>query len=612
MTVLLSFAFISGMVTILSPCILPALPVILSGSVGSGKGRPFGIVTGFILGFTFFTLTLTTLVQLLGISADSLRYLAVIVLILFGAVLVIPQLSAGFQNLVSRLVHRGSKLSAAKTVFNKPGDGPIKLQARLKGFVTGLPIGLSLGLVWTPCVGPIIASVISLAVSKQIDGGSVLIVLAYSLGTAIPMLGIMLGGRALLNRVPWLSRNSLNIQRIFGIFMIVAGLAIALGWDRRVQTALLEAFPSYGSGLTAIEDNKAVQDALARRSGEPTDTTNHGLVRPTVGPQTVFSGAPAGSLESPALQDYGQMPDLVVAKGPWFNTDSLGTTTPNLASFKGKVVLVDFWTYSCINCIRTLPYLRSWYQTYQSQGFVILGIHTPEFEFEKKSTNVQTALKDLGITWPVVQDNDYSQWTSYANRYWPADYLVDSQGRVRYFHFGEGDYQNTEQIIRQLLTERGASLPAAAKVADNVLAAQTPETYLGYNRTRGFVGTPTTLKPDAATHYQAAGQLKNGDWTLNGDWTVTKQYLTPHGDADLSFEFNAKNVFLVIEPGQTAGQLQVLLDGRSAPETTDAHGGLIVPDSSRLYQLIKLDQAGEHRLQIRVHGDVRLFAFTFG
>jgi cytochrome c biogenesis protein CcdA/thiol-disulfide isomerase/thioredoxin len=584
--VLVVYAFLSGIVTVLSPCILPALPLVLSGGITSGRARPLGVITGFILGFTSVTVVLAALVRTLGIPSDALRLAAVVFLVIFGLVTVVPFLSEGFQRFVGSLVHRGPQ------AVGLSGDRP-----RKTGFVSGIPVGLSLGLVWTPCVGPIMASVISLAASRPVDGGTVVLALAYSLGTAIPMFGIMVGGRTLLAKVPWLSRRTAAIQRGFGVLMILTGLAIGFGLDLKFQTAVLTAFPQYGTGLTSLEDTPAVRQALASRAP-----------RPAVAPGPVFAGAPEGVLESAAVADYGAMPAFV-AEGPWYNVSGPPPTVENLA---GKVVLVDFWTYSCINCLRTLPYLKAWYQKYHPLGLEIIGVHTPEFAFEKIPANVARAVGDLGLPWPVVQDNSYAQWNAYSNQYWPGDYLVDPRGHVEYFHFGEGDYTNAETILRRLLVEKGADLTGLAAASEPAASAVaiTPETYLGADRGSGYVGQPR-LVADRATAYHTVRLPSAGEWVLEGPWTVHPQSIEPQTPGSLTLAFEAQNVFLVIDPAPGEA-LAVSLDGKPAPDTKDVHGGRVALDGSRLYQLVGLSQPGKHLLRLDVGRGTKLFAFTFG
>ncbi len=619
MLVLLAFAFVSGIITILSPCILPVLPIVLSGSVGGGKARPFGVLAGFVVSFTVFTLTLSAIVRALGIPADALRVVAVVLIALFGIVMLVPRLRNGFELLTSRIASRGNATSSVAA--GKPGAAGAAAgqAARLAGFWSGIVVGLSLGLIWTPCVGPIMASVISLALTQQVSGNSVFITLAYTIGTSIPMLAVMLGGRALLARVPSLTRNTANIQKGFGVLMIVMAVAIGFGWDRRFQAAVLRAFPNYGSGLTAIEKAPSVRTALRTfQPGAPGKQA--GGVRTNASGERLFSGAMDAAPENGVLGDYGLAPGIVT-NGMWFNTEgvvpmegqpSAGGSPPlTMRSLQGRVVLIDFWTYSCVNCVRTLPYLRAWYDTYRSRGLVIIGVHTPEFEFEMKSANVAQAIKDLGVDWPVVQDNDYKQWNAYSNQYWPAHYFIDAKGHVRYFHFGEGDYDVSEKVIQALLKEAGANVAGLVSKAAPDIEANTPETYLGYDRGRGFASS-TVPVPDKPADYVPAKAPGNGEWNLTGKWTITPQYVVPQGSGTLQLGFNAKNVFLVIEPGGPDGKIAVSVDGKPGGDTADVSNGVLSPRESRMYQVVGLKRAGPHLLRLDVRGKVRLFAFTFG
>ena len=604
MAVLLAFAFVSGLITILSPCILPVLPIVLAGGSSGGKARPFGVIAGFVLSFSFFTLALSAIVQALGIPADTMRYVAIALIVLFGIVMLVPRMRELFDVAVSRVASRSG------------GGGGPRPSAPRAGFWGGLPVGLSLGLVWTPCVGPIMASVISLALTQKVDGGSVFVTLAYTLGTAIPMLAIMLGGRALIARAPGLAKHAGTVQRAFGVVMILMGVVLAFQWDRQIQTAILRAFPSYGSGLTAVENVAPVKKALAARSGSRGASLAGGRSLPAVA-NGVFSGAPDLTPDTDPLGDYGAAPPFV-AMGPWFNTgpDSGGIPAPSpafdLASLRGKVVLVDFWTYSCINCIRTIPYLKSWYEAYKDKGFVIVGVHSPEFAFEKVSANIAHAMRDLGVDWPVVQDNDYAQWKAYGNEYWPAHYFIDAKGRIRYWHFGEGAYAESENIIRKLLAEAGRPVNAAlVSPAPQGLEAETPETYLGYERGKGFASAVDPIA-DKAVEYRPARVPASGEWNLKGSWTITGQYVAPEGSGSLWLGFDAKDVYLVAQPSGQGGSIAAFVDGAPAVDTQDLRGGIVKPDSSRLYHVVALPEGGTHVLRLDVRGKVRLFSFTFG
>jgi len=282
-----------------------------------------------------------------------------------------------------------------------------------------------------------------------------------------------------------------------------------------------------------------------------------------------------------------------------------------MEDLRGKVVLVDFWTYSCVNCVRTIPYLKSWYEEYEDQGFVIVGVHTPEFEFEKEAANVRRAVRDLGIDWPVVLDNRYVQWRAYSNRYWPAHYFIDAEGRVRYYHFGEGEYDTSGRVIRRLLQEAGERVRGRVSNPDLDYSARTPETYLGYGRSEGFVSA-VDLVPGEAAEYRPARSPENGEWTLSGVWTVAREYIVPESEGALELGFHARNVFLVVEPSEPGGSIRVEVDGSPAGDTPDVEDGVLRPTESRLHQLLELPQAGPHVLRLEVRGRLRLFAFTFG
>lgn len=559
MLLLTAVAFLSGIVTILSPCILPVLPIVLSGSTG-GKWRPYGIITGFILSFTLFTLTLTELVTRLNIAPDSLKIAAVVLILLFGAVLLVPPIQRFYERTTSFIpgLRKGTK--------------------NRQGFSGGILTGVSLGLIWTPCVGPIMASVISLSITNQADSSAFFITAAYSLGTAIPMTAIMLGGRKLLEKIPGAIKNSSKIQRVFGVVLILTGLSIAFGWDRDFQNAVLNTFPSYGKNLTVLEQSKTVEDALKKQFND--DSTN---------------------------EERKKAPPLVT-NGMWFNSSPL-----TMEELKGKVVIIDFWTYSCINCVRTIPYLQSWYETYKDDGLVIIGVHSPEFAFERDPDNLAKAIKDLGVTWPVVQDNSFLQWQAYNNRYWPAKYFIDAEGFIRYTHFGEGDYEESEQIIRMLLAEKG-SLTAEEKAPmqeEDKNEALTPETYLGYGRSEGFT-TPDEVMENQYKIYRKEILKKSGEWTVEGEWAVTKEYIVNGSAGALSLNFQAKDVFLVIEPVDEQVELNIRIDGKIPPDTKDVIKGVIRPSESRHYQLIGLEEGEKHILNIKVNGKARFFAFTFG
>lgn len=577
MIILVAFAFLAGIVTILSPCILPVLPIILSSSVDTtGKRRPLGVVTGFVLSFTFFTLFLTTLVRFSGISAEFLRFVSVFVLIIFGLSLFVPYVQIVMEKLLNRLTGLAPK-------------GQTK-----HGFWGGLVIGLSLGLLWTPCVGPILASVISLALTGSVNGQAVIITFSYALGTALPMFFVIRAGSTALQKVPWLLRNSGKIQKGFGILMVATAIAILFNYDRKFQTFILSAFPNYGVGLTKLEDTALVKQELTNVNGSTLEDIQIGKPMSDVG------------------QPKGPLAPEIIPGGVWLNLPD-GQTSLKLSDLRGKVVIIDFWTYSCINCQRTFPYLKQWYEKYKDKGLVIVGVHTPEFEFEKNEKNVSQALKDFGLTYPVVQDNDFATWNAYKNRYWPAKYIIDKDGVIRYTHFGEGGYDETEKVIQDLLMETGAQgVVGEINNPQYQVYANTPETYLGFGRIENFVSSER-IAPDKISTYSFPSNLSINEVAYKGSWMVSEEYANPQMGSQLLLNFDAKEVFLVMRTKGEPAKVKVFVDDEVQFLGEDVKDGVITIDSDRLYKLINLPTPGNHILRLEFEdANAELFAFTFG
>jgi len=575
MILLLGFAFLAGMATILSPCIFPILPIILSSTVGGqkiGKFRPMGVVIGYVLSFTFFTLFLSTIVRLSGIPGETMRFVSVFVIAGFGISLLVPQ----FQVLVERLF---SKLA-----------GLMPTNQNRTGFGGGLLIGFSVGLLWTPCVGPILASVISLAITGTVTSDAFLITLAYALGTAIPMFLIMLGGQNALRRIPWLLSNLVHIQKLFGVLMIITAIGIFFNVDRQFQTYFLNTFPNYGVGLTKFEDNEAVKNELNKKNNVKIKQEDMG--KPT----------------SDLLNQKRPVAPEIIPGGAWFNNEPL-----KLADLKGKVVIIDFWTYSCINCQRTMPYLRQWYGKYKDKGLVIIGVHSPEFEFEKSEKNVAQAIKDFKLPYPIVQDNDFATWKAYNNRYWPAKYFIDKEGNVRYTHFGEGAYDESERVIQELLKEAGAvDVSGDINNPQYQNYAKTPEIYLGHSRLANFA-SPERIVQNASASYTAPSKLSDNSVAFTGQWTVMEEYASPKKGASLTVNFEAKEVYLVMRNSGSPAKVKVYLDDKMRYFGEDNKNGIVTVDSDRLYKLINIPSPGRHILRLEFEDDnAQLFAFTFG
>lgn len=573
MTLLLIFSFLAGIATVLSPCILPVLPAILSASASGGKGRPLGVIVGLIVSFVFFTLALTTLVQSFGLSANVLRYFAIAVIGFFGLILFIPALSDKFAMLTDSIANFGARLQTAT-------------RSKRSGFISGTLIGAALGLVWTPCAGPILAAITTLVATQKVSFQIFLLTFAYSLGAALPLFVIAYGGQRALS-IPSLAKYSERIRQFFGVLMILTALALAFNWDVAFQQSILDYVPKI-----QLESNARLNRELQKLRGpSPFDTK-------------IQKNAATGEL--PVIAPAPPLEGITA----WINSPPL-----TMEQLKGKVVLIDFWTYSCINCIRTFPYLRNWYDAYKDKGLVIIGVHTPEFEFEKDESNVKKAVRMFKIAYPVAMDNNYKTWEAYHNSYWPAHYLIDQQGMVREVHFGEGGYLETENGIRSLL-----HLPLLAeemeKEPSSFMVGMTPETYLGFKRAASY--TPEIrLVPNQAANYQYAGPLGSNQVGLKGDWTVQEEYILSNSDeSTLSLNFKANRVYLVLS-GQSSEPIKVDLDGQPLPSSyrtadMDANGGIIVKEA-RKYDIADLKGlGGRHVLTLHFPKGIHAYAFTFG
>ncbi len=584
MVALIFFAFVAGAATAVSPCVLPVLPVVLSAGVTGGRRRPLGVVCGLTLSFAFATVALVYVIDALGLPASLLRDLAIAVLLGFGLSLLVPPLGARVETWISRFVPA-------------PKAGPQE-----GGFFSGMLLGASLGLVYAPCAGPILAGVITVSAAQPFTVGRLAVALAYAVGSAAVLYALMVGGRRLTSR---LSRHSGQLQMAMGAVMVVVALAMVADYDTRFQTAIADDLPAMLVNPSRdIEAMDGLSDELSdlrgdQREGLGTASANAA----SAVPQGAASGLPV----------LGVAPDFT-GNQQWFNTANGRRLT--LAELRGKVVLVDFWTYTCINCIRTLPYLKAWDARYRDKGLTIVGVHTPEFPFERDAGNVRDAVAQSGLRYPVVQDNDNATWDAYANQYWPAKYLIDARGRVRYTHFGEGGYDETEDAIRGLLEEAGDSpgrVRAAAR-GEGVVAAATPESYLGAARADRFVNGPV----GPGTHrfeLPADGVPLNG-LAYGGTWAIADDGATAVRQARLEIGFAAQRVFLVLgSRGGAPREVRVLLDGKPLPDRfagSDVHGGRVVVRGQRLYRLVDLGSPGEHVLTLDFGPGVSGYAFTFG
>ncbi|QKZ05013.1 cytochrome c biogenesis protein DipZ [Pseudomonas eucalypticola] len=578
---LLLLAYLGGVLTIVSPCILPVLPFVFART-----GQPF-VKSGLPLlaGMAVTFALVASLAAVGGAWVAQLnqygRWLALVFVALFALTLLLPQLA---ERLTRPLVAAGSRLSEAAGHDSRPRPGASFL------------IGVATGLLWAPCAGPILGLVLTGAALQGASIGTTLLLLAYAAGAATSLAAALLIGGKLFSAMKRALGAGEWIRRGLGALMLAGVAAIALGLDTGV---------------------------LAQLSTASTGGLEQHLVDRVLGEKNRNGQATAVKVaDNRPLPVEGDLPALSGAV-QWLNSPPL-----TAEALRGKVVLVDFWTYSCINCLRTLPYLKAWAAKYHDQGLVVIGVHAPEFAFERDVGNVTAAMKKLGVTYPVAIDNDYTLWRAFDNEYWPAHYFVDTQGRIRYHHFGEGDYDQSERVIQQLLREAGhtqvstdlvqADAKGVQQAADNQ-DMRSPETYVGYRRSENFASTPA-VAADKAARYQLPAQPQLNQWGVEGQWTIGAEQATlAQANGRIAYRFQARDLHLVLGPGSHGRPIRfkVTVDGK-APG--DAHGTDVAPDGSgqvteqRLYQLVRQPGGvGEHTFSIEfLDPGVQAYAFTFG
>ncbi|WP_305806474.1 cytochrome c biogenesis protein DipZ [Stenotrophomonas sp. YIM B06876] len=575
--IFLLIAYLGGVLTILSPCILPVLPFVFARA-----DRPFrrnGLPMLIGMGVTFaLVASLATVGGAWVVRANQYgRWVAMAVLALLGLTLISPHIAAALSRPFVRL---GQSLSQ-------------RADAHGDSVWASLGLGVATGLLWVPCAGPILGLLLTAAAINGASVATALLLLVYSAGAATSLaLALLIGGRVFAAMKRTLGAGEW-LRRALGVLVLAGVAAIALGLD----TGLLTRVSLASTGPLEQKLLQALHPAPVTRAAAPGAETNV------------------------LLADLGPMPSLAGAT-LWLNSPPLTT-----AGLRGKVVLVDFWTYSCINCLRALPYVRAWAEKYAKQGLVVIGVHAPEFAFEKDPGNVRDAVRELGIHYPVALDNDYAIWRAFNNQYWPAHYFIDARGRIRYAHFGEGEYDRSEAVIRQLLREAGDTrLPqagtrptaAGAQAAASSNMQQSPETYVGYERASNFAGG--RLVYDDSWNYHAPSQLRPDQWALDGHWTVQRQFA--HADqagARVLYRFRGRDLHLVMgaaadgKPRRFRIRLDGLAPGTDHGVDTDADGQGVISEH-RLYQLVRQkDGGGERLFEIEfLDPGVSVYAFTFG
>jgi cytochrome c biogenesis protein CcdA/thiol-disulfide isomerase/thioredoxin len=575
-------AFVGGVLTILSPCILPVLPFVFARADQPFRRSGLPLLVGMALTFSVVAVAAAFGGHWVVRLNQGGRYVAMLIFLVLGVSLLFPSIA---EALTRPLVRAGSKLHA----------GPAGERGIGKSFV----LGISTGLLWAPCAGPILGLILTGAAIQGPGARSSFLLLAFALGAATSLGIALFAGNKVFSALKRSLSFEVWIRRGLGVAVIMGVVAIALGWDTNLLTR-----------FSFVNTAKAEEDLIHKlHPGKPVATL-----------------AANSADTQPALDDEGPMPDLSGAVA-WLNSPPLSSN-----SLKGKVVLIDFWTYSCINCLRALPYVETWAAKYKDAGLVVIGVHTPEFAFEKERSNVEKAVRDLKITYPVAIDSDYKIWEAFNNEYWPAHYFIDGKGRIRYHHFGEGEYDESERVIQELLKENGAQLslsaatPAAISVAGEGAEAapdnadvRSPETYVGYHRAEHFASTQA-IAQDAKRDYSPRPRLSLNQWALSGSWKVgAESAVLQTAPGKIVFRFHARDLHLVLgttEDGRPV-RFRVKLDGTAPGDDhgvdTDNNGSGTV-QGHRLYQLIRQKGPVEDRtFEIEfLDPGVQAFAFTFG
>ncbi|GAA5207350.1 cytochrome c biogenesis protein DipZ [Microbacterium kyungheense] len=573
---LVIIGLLGGLITGISPCILPVLPVIfLTGGaqsarfetdasadvVPASRWRPYLVIAGLVTSFTLVTLLGSLLLGALGLPADALRWAGIAVLVLIGIGLLVPRFERVLERPFQRLARRS------------------EVDNRRNGF----GVGLALGTVFVPCAGPVLAAIIVAGSTGRVDAGTIVLTLSFAVGVAVPLLFFALAGRGLVERIRAFRRRERGLRIAAGVAM----LALAVGLVFDVPQALQRLVPDY----TASIQRQLADSPDARRAldlgGLVTDE-NRDLDRCTA--------------DATELESCGQAPSIRGIDG-WLNT--AGGAPVDLAELRGHVVLVDFWAYSCINCQRSIPHVVAWDAAYRAAGLRVIGVHSPEYAFEKDAANVAAGARDFGITYPVALDNDLATWTNYRNRYWPAHYLIDAEGTVRHISFGEGDYDVTEKLIRELLSDAdpGAALPDPTEVADETPGdTRTRETFLGFAKDVNYGGSGDYRAGDGV--YTVGAAQPEDSFALEGAWRIESQFATPSSTAagGIRLRFQAQEVRMVLAG---TGEVRVRLDGGDE-QTVQVSG------TPRSYRVAVVEDAAPHVLDVEVSGGVEAYSFTFG
>ena len=595
---LLGVSFLAGVLTILAPCVLPLLPIIIGGSVAKeNKSRPYLIALSLVVSLVAFTLLLKASTALLSVPPQFWQYISGGLIIIFGLVSLFP----GIWDTIN-----------VKLNLSGRSDGLLHKAAQKNNAIGSILIGLSLGPVFSSC-SPTYGLLLAVVLPENFGVG-LLNIVVYSAGLALMLMLISIFGQKMIRKVKWAADPKGWFKRGLGVLFILVGLMIFTGYEKKVETWLLD--QGFYDAIADIETNLISDDTLSDivplggNASSYNETTNTDVNTTAGGPELKITNP------YPAPQLAGLT--------NWINSNEL-----TLEGLKGKVVIIDFWTYSCINCIRTLPFLQDWHEKYEDDGLVIIGVHAPEFAFERIPANVQGAVDEYGLGYPVVLDNDFTTWRNYSNRYWPAKYFIDREGNVRHTHFGEGEYVESEEIIQFLLSENGVAVDEEVLEEEPnsfVSQGQSPETYLGYERGAGLnvvnqnEFASTEIGSNESANFSAQELTLPNEWSLGGEWSIQdEKSVTESNNTVLRYNFSAKEVYLVlgsVEEGANP-EVEVWLNGAPIADINKGEhvneAGVVIVEEHDLYRLVNLPEfATEQVLELRFDAGIEAHAFTFG
>jgi cytochrome c biogenesis protein CcdA/thiol-disulfide isomerase/thioredoxin len=576
-------SFVAGILSILAPCVLPVLPLVLAGSIGEkNTWYPYVVTSSLALSIVLFTVLLKASTLLLGVPPSVWTYVSAGIIFFLGLTYLFPH----------TWTRISTRLGAPTFQYNLQKTGDVS-----SGFFRAILTGVALGPVFSSC-SPTYSLLLATIFPVSFAQG-IIYTLLYAVGFSGMLLIVAIGGQRIVKKLLPLAQETGIFRRVLGALLVAVAIFIWTGSDKYIEQKILDVFNVNNLEQSILE--KILPSSWPIGSAPSASSSQ---------PSVLLSGATSILPTSPTLSltsSTTTIPKLALdgsTSAPWVELPEwIGSPALTLASLSGKVVIIDFWTYSCINCQRTLPYLVALDTKYRDKWLVIIGVHAPEFAFERLKPNVEAAVQEAWIKYPVVLDNEFAFWRAYNNRYWPAKYFIDKKGKLRHYHFGEGAYEETEKVVQYLLSEDGGevltgTLSEVPKKASRT--GQSPETYLGTSRRENMVA-PSAKK-------------ELNQWSLDGTWTEEDEAIIAKKSSSLSLVYSAKDVYLVMAG---SGTVEVSVDGSRVDTlgiaTKDSMSGTITVNRDTMYHVVSEKEFLPWRqLNLKFSPGVQVFAFTFG